>query len=77
MLKAATLSVTIITREENKIAFTRYIYIMDHSLVIERNTIIQFGWISRVLYYVKKLFKMLSLYEMITYLKKNNSYGVY
>lgn len=76
MLKAATLSVTIITQEENKIAFTRYIYIMDHSLVIERNTIIQFGWISRVLYYVKKLFKMLSLYEMIIYLK-NNFYGVY
>lgn len=43
MLKAETLSVTVITREENKIAFTRYIYIMDHSLVIERNTIIQFG----------------------------------
>lgn len=53
MLKAATLSVTVITLEENKIAFTRYIYIMDHFLVIERKTIIQFGWISRVLYYVK------------------------
>lgn len=43
MLKAATSSVTIITLEENKIAFTRYIYIMDHSLVIKRNKIIQFG----------------------------------